>query len=526
MRIILLSLLIITLVSVSVLFTTGYSETLNYSISENYHDYKLQLSFSDGSVTGTISSNEKTYNLDNSKLIERNSGFLIIDKTNDLRIISKNINDDTQLVIVKIKPDIRLKFITTVDTVNKNIGQRDMFAAMETVLDESNLSFKELEYLKKSILTEEAQQQYEEDLIDLIYCSYDGSNECLTEDEILANFEQYKIITGMALVVPEKIEEEIPEPVVVSHYNTMTFLSIPHHQEVEKVLKYDVLVTDDSGHKFDLSYGEYVGNELSDVSISGTITDPNGITIQSFNGITDNYGEYLGTFLIPEQSTTIGEYVISVDTIKSFEDDTNTSSSNSGIFFVFPSDDTFNNPPISNAGPDQHLPSGSVATLDGSGSSDVEDSVLLYTWLQTSGTTAPLSSNTAENPTFTIPDESGTFIFNLSVDDVTKTSDPTDNISITSLHSDAGPDQPITGVGLVTLDGSASGDALSHSFTYAWTITSVPAGSAIPLDSSALSDPTIVNPTFTTDALGEYTIQLTVDDGIINDTDTVDIVVT
>ncbi len=109
----------------------SYSENMDYSISGNYHDYKLELFFSDGTVKGKITNNDKTINLDTSKLIERNSGFLIIDKENDLRILSKKISNEKQIVLVKIKPDTKLRFITTIDSIKKNIGQRDLFAAME-----------------------------------------------------------------------------------------------------------------------------------------------------------------------------------------------------------------------------------------------------------------------------------------------------------------------------------------------------------------------------------------------------------
>ena len=346
-----------------------------------------------------------------------------------------------------------------------------------------------------------------------------------TSQSILDEFNKSQVKTGMALVVPEKIEEDEvnTESVVENQVKIKTFLSIPHHQEWNRVLIWDVLVTDDSGHRYDTTYNEYVGNALSDVKVSGTIKNPSDTIIQSFNGTTDRSGKYLGTFLIPDQSTTRGEYVISVDVVKTLDDNTDATSSNSGGFSVFPISGSTNQAPNASAGPDQHLASGSLATLSGSGSSDSDSAVIFYTWSQTSGTSVTLSSNTAENPTFTVPDESGTFVFSLSADDGQKTSNA-DSISITSLHSNAGPDQAV-GVALVTLDGSGSGDALGHAFTFSWSVTSVPGGSAV--NTASLSDTSAVGPTFTPDVTGVYNLQLVVDDGIVpSDTDTVTITVT
>ncbi len=61
---------------------------------------------------------------------------------------------------------------------------------------------------------------------------------------------------------------------------------------------------------------------------------------------------------------------------------------------------------------------------------------------------------------------------------------------------------------LVQLDGSASSDSDNDILTYAWQIISKPSGSI-----TILSDPTHVNPSFTTDMKGSYKIILIVSDG-------------
>jgi hypothetical protein len=74
--------------------------------------------------------------------------------------------------------------------------------------------------------------------------------------------------------------------------------------------------------------------------------------------------------------------------------------------------------------------------------------------------------------------------------------------------ADAGAAQNVTAGAVVTLDGSASLDTTGTPLTYAWTLTSKPAGSA-----ATLSSATAVKPTFTADVAGSYVVNLIVNDG-------------
>jgi PKD domain len=65
----------------------------------------------------------------------------------------------------------------------------------------------------------------------------------------------------------------------------------------------------------------------------------------------------------------------------------------------------------------------------------------------------------------------------------------------------------------VTLDGSNSSDANADTLSYSWVISSKPVGS-----SAVLSNMHIVNPTFTPDIAGTYSVSLTVNDGKVNST--------
>ena len=75
--------------------------------------------------------------------------------------------------------------------------------------------------------------------------------------------------------------------------------------------------------------------------------------------------------------------------------------------------------------------------------------------------------------------------------------------------ANAGTDQNVSIT--VTLDGSLSSDVESDTLTYTWSISSAPTGS-----SAALSNVTVVNPTFIADLDGAYVFKLVVNDGTVD----------
>ncbi|POP52728.1 PKD domain-containing protein, partial [Zhongshania marina] len=167
---------------------------------------------------------------------------------------------------------------------------------------------------------------------------------------------------------------------------------------------------------------------------------------------------------------------------------------------------------------DQNVTTGTLASLNGSSSSDADGDSLTYLWSTTSkpnGSASSLSSTTAANPQFSA-DVDGQYTFQLVVNDGELNSSP-DSVTVTSSTANsaptanAGPDQNVTTSFLATLDGSASSDADGDPLSYSWTITSKPSGSA-----STISFSTDVDAFFTPDRDGQYVFQLIVNDGHAN----------
>lgn len=191
-----------------------------------------------------------------------------------------------------------------------------------------------------------------------------------------------------------------------------------------------------------------------------------------------------------------------------------------------------NQPPVSDAGPDQTVREGNTVTLDGSGSKDVDDGIVSYVWSQTAGQPVVLSDPISVKPTFTAPDNIAfnglSLTFELTVTDKggLKSSDKVAvNVVIDNGNqppkADAGDDQSASPDQTVTLDGSESSDPDDGIAYYVWTQTAGP--------SLSLSDPTSVRPTFTVpDFLGEKIVfELTViDKGGLQATDTTTVTIT
>ena len=89
------------------------------------------------------------------------------------------------------------------------------------------------------------------------------------------------------------------------------------------------------------------------------------------------------------------------------------------------------------------------------------------------------------------------------------------NLGNTTPIADAGTDSTVALGDAASVDGTGSSDPDGDSLTYSWTFSSVPGSSAI--TDADLSSTSASQPSFTPDVEGDYTLELTVDDGVLSD---------
>ena len=184
-----------------------------------------------------------------------------------------------------------------------------------------------------------------------------------------------------------------------------------------------------------------------------------------------------------------------------------------------------NQPPTTDAGPDQTVESGKTVTLNGANSTDKENGIVSYKWVQTSGPTVSLSDSSAAQPTFhatevdlqgislefelTVTDANGLANADSCIVNVTRQNEPP--------IADAGGNIVATPGQSIVLDASGSHDIDDDIAAYKWTQIE---GIAV-----ALSDPQSPSPIFTAPDVGHegesFIFVLTVtDQGGLKDTDT------
>ncbi|NTV14194.1 MAG: hypothetical protein HGA96_09750 [Desulfobulbaceae bacterium] len=176
-----------------------------------------------------------------------------------------------------------------------------------------------------------------------------------------------------------------------------------------------------------------------------------------------------------------------------------------------------NRVPLANAGPDKTVTTGTTVNLDGNGSTDPDGNPLTYAWSLTRPAGSLAAIGNATSPTaYVTPDVDGSYYIQLIVNDGIVASTP-DTMMVTAVPAnrapvaDAGPDLSATISFEIPLDGHASFDPDGNTLTFAWSLVSLPPGSAAPLTRSTFSTAYL-----TPDLLGSYTAQLVVNDGMVN----------
>ncbi len=179
---------------------------------------------------------------------------------------------------------------------------------------------------------------------------------------------------------------------------------------------------------------------------------------------------------------------------------------------------TDNNAPVADAGSDINALTGEPVSPNGSDSKDADGDPITFNWTlfsQPDGSSATLDDTSLALPTLTA-DLDGKYVLVLVVSDGKADSEP-DTVIVTATNAnsapiaDAGADDPVpVEIGKkVNLDGSGSRDNdEDDTLTYRWLLKSKPTASAANLENI-----TTVNPSFTPDKEGEYSVELIVNDG-------------
>jgi PKD domain len=348
----------------------------------------------------------------------------------------------------------------------------------------------------------------------------------VTRTQSYYTYQAILVNTGSALTSVTAAATSLSQNItVVAGQGTLHFASVPANGHAVSTDTFTILVNGGApfdGSQISWSFNGPFANPgsnqtvpvLSTVTLNGGgSTNPSGIGSLTYSwaiqsapaGSTarlSNANNVIATF-VPDL---LGTYVVALTVNNGYQSDTNAVTIS-----------TTDAPPTANAGANQTVAVGSHVTLDGTKSSDVNSQPLSYSWSFVTipnGSGAFLSGIRSPNPSF-LADMAGSYIVGLVVNDGTLSSSQS-TVTITTGNTPpvavaTATPQIATVNGLVQLDGSKSTDVDGNPLTYLWSLSTTQA----PQSKATLSNPNIVNPTFTADVAGTYVAQLIVSDGTI-----------
>ncbi len=175
--------------------------------------------------------------------------------------------------------------------------------------------------------------------------------------------------------------------------------------------------------------------------------------------------------------------------------------------------------PVANAGADQTVNAGEVVTLSAAASSDVDGTIVGYSWLQVSEDVFPVISNTDQSiASFVAPSLSrdSVVVLELTVTD-NDGAIHSDSITISILRvpnilpvANAGEDLTVNEQTTVTLNGSASDDSDGSVSDYSWLQTS---GASVTLSDASIDSPQFTAPTLTVEDMLVFELTVTDNEG-------------
>jgi len=271
-------------------------------------------------------------------------------------------------------------------------------------------------------------------------------------------------------------------------------------------------------------------NAGDSIRLDGTKSkDPDG-TVKSYSWkqigghtvVINGSDKRVATFTAPSNISTSTVLVFQI-TVK---DDKNAT----GISVVRIIVNPVNRPPVANAGTNQTVNPGYVATLDGSKSKDPDNGDSLnYLWKQLEGPTVIINGTDSPIATFTVPSDISsdtTLVFELTIKD-SKNATSTDDVTVTEKYipppnqlptANAGTDKTVNASNKVTLDGSGSKDQDGRIASYSWMQTS---GPVVILNGSDTSTPSFTAPSVSSDTTLKFTLTVKDDKGATSNNSTV-----